>query len=367
MRLGVSGCFDGGRYLPGDVDVAGDRIRAVGLEPAGTGGVAAPGFVDLQVNGFAGVDLLAADADGYREAGRALLATGVTAYQPTLITSAEATLVAALGTVGAVRERAGPGPRILGAHVEGPFLAPNRTGTHPVEHRRDPDPALLGRLLDAGPVGYWTLAPELPGADTLVDRLLERGVVVSAGHSDATAAQANAAFDRGIRTVTHLFNAMRRFQPRDPGLPGAALARADVVVQIVVDGHHLADDTVRLVWRAAAGRTALVTDATAAAGRGDGSFRLGDVEVEVRDGAVRRADGTLAGSALTLDAAVRNLVALGIEPAAAVDAVTGVPARVLGRDDLGALRPGATADVVVLDDDLTVRRVLRAGADVHGR
>ena len=141
-------------------------------------------------------------------------------------------------------------------HLEGPFLSPNRLGTHEAASRRDPDLALLERLLDSGPVRLMTLAPELPGATELIDRLLERGVAVSLGHTDATAEQANAAFDRGARSVTHLYNAMRPFLHRDPGIVGAALARDDVVVWIIVDGIHLAPETVRVTWRAARGRIA---------------------------------------------------------------------------------------------------------------
>ena len=156
-------------------------------------------------------------------------------------------------------------PRVVGAHLEGPFLSPERLGTHPLEHRRDPDLALLERLLDAGRVTTFTLAPELAGADALIERLLEREIVVSAGHTNATAAQAHAAFDLGVSTVTHLFNAMRPFRSRDPGIVGVALTRRDVYVQMIVDGHHLADETVRLIWAAAGGRVALVSDATAGA------------------------------------------------------------------------------------------------------
>src|SRR5262249_29254243 len=152
-------------------------------------------------------------------------------------------------------------PQILGMHLEGPFLSASRLGAHAAAGRRDPDLALLERLLDGGPVRMMTLAPERPGADPLIDRLLERGVAVALGHTDATAAEANAAFDRGARAVTHLFNAMRPFQHRDPGIAGAALARDDVLVSIILDGIHLADETARMIWNAAAGRVALVTDA----------------------------------------------------------------------------------------------------------
>src|SRR3954462_12454034 len=173
--------------------------------------------------------------------------------------------------------------------------------------RSDPDLALLDRLLDAGPVRLMTLAPELQGADALIDRLIERGVTVSLGHTDATAEQANAAFDRGARSVTHLFNAMRPFLHRDPGIVGAALARADVCVSIILDGIPLAPETARTVWKAARERTVLVSDAIAAAPRGNGPSTLGELDLRVHEGAVRGPDGVLAGSVLTMIEAVRNL------------------------------------------------------------
>src|SRR3954471_14290445 len=253
MKLGVEAALVDGLLVRGDVEVDDGRIVGVGLGSPGSG-VAVPGFVDLQVNGFGGVDFLDADADGYRRAGDALLETGVTAYLPTLITSPEEQLLAALAEVPANGER----PRVLGAHLEGPFLSPARLGAHPAAARRDPDVALLDRLLAGGPVRAVTLAPELPGADALIERLLERGVTVSLGHSDASAAQARDAFDRGVRTVTHLFNAMRPLAHRDPGIVGAALAREDVVVQLIADGVHLAPETLQVVWRAAGGRVAVV-------------------------------------------------------------------------------------------------------------
>jgi N-acetylglucosamine-6-phosphate deacetylase len=357
VRLGVAAAVVDGLLLRGDVDIADGEIAAVGLNGGPGRGYAIPGLVDLQVNGFGGVDFATADGAAYRRAGEALLECGVTAFQPTLITAPEDELVAALAEV----PRDPIGPRIIGAHLEGPFLSPRRLGAHPVESRRDPDPRLCERLLAAGPVSEMTLAPELDGALELIDLLRGRGVVVSCGHSDATAEEAGRAFDRGVATVTHLFNAMRPLQHRDPGIAGAALARDDVIVQIILDGHHLADETARVVWRAAAGRVALVSDAIAAARMGDGWYRLGNVEVEVRDGVARRADGVLAGSSLTLIEAVRSLHALDVPLAEAVDAASAVPARVACRASLGTLHPGATADVVVLDEDLSIRTVFVGG------
>ena len=358
-RLGVEAALVGAELVLGDVEVADGHVAAVGLNSSVGRGTAAPGFVDLQVNGFAGVDFFSADADGYRRAGVALLAGGVTAYQPTFITSPEDELTAALREV----PRDGGRPRILGAHLEGPFIAQGRLGTHPAKARRDPDPSLLERLLAAGPVSHVTLAPELQGALQLIELLRRRAVTVSCGHSDATAAEAREAFERGAKTVTHIFNAMRPFLAREPGLAGAALAASDVTVQVILDGVHLAEDTARLVWQAAGGRVALVTDAIAAAGAGDGSYRLAGVDIEVENGVARSADGILAGSTVSMIEAVRNLVALGAPVASALAAAGGVPARIAGRPELGTLEPGSSADIVVLDDRLEVVRVLAAGED----
>jgi N-acetylglucosamine-6-phosphate deacetylase len=359
LRLGVEAALVDGRLLAGDVSVEDGVVTAVGLSlRAGARGIAAPGFVDLQVNGFAGVDFMAAGASDWARAGDALLASGVTALAPTFVTAPEDELTEALRGMPA----GGIGPRVLGAHLEGPFLSPRRLGAHAAGACRPPDLALLRRLLAAGPVSQVTLAPELPSALELVDELVARGIVVSAGHTDASAEEAHRAFDRGVRTVTHLFNAMRPPAHRDPGIAYAALARPDVVVQLIVDRVHLSGDTVLTAWNAAHGRAALVTDAVAAAGAGDGTYALGGRALVAAGGVVRGEDGRLAGSALTMIEAVRNLHGLGVELAAALAAASAVPARVARRPDLGRLAVGAPADVVVVDDRLEVLRVLTAPA-----
>ncbi len=358
MRLGVEAALVRGELVRGDVEVDDGRVVSVAHGEGTRGRIAVPGFVDLQVNGFAGVDFLAASAEDYARAGEALFQSGVTAYQPTFITASESTILDALRII----PTESAGPHIVGAHLEGPFLSPERLGTHPHEHRRDPDLELLDRLLDGGRVTEMTIAPELPGASAVISRLLERGVVVSAGHTNATAEQAHKAFDLGVSTVTHLFNAMRPFRSRDPGIIGVALTRRELFVQMIVDGHHLADETVRLVWAAAGGRVALVSDATAGAGVGGGSsYQLGDVAIEVADGVPMREDGVLAGTVLTMIEAVRNVHALGISFEDAIGAATAVPARIVGRPDLGVLEPGGAADIVVLDDRLEIVNVLSAG------
>jgi N-acetylglucosamine-6-phosphate deacetylase len=357
VRLGVEAAVVGGRLLRGDVEIDDGVVVRAGIEAGDGRGIAAPGFVDLQVNGFAGVDFLSTDADGYRRAGEALVETGVTSYLATFITAPEDDLLTALRAV----PREITAPRIVGVHLEGPFLSPARLGTHPPAARRDPDPALLHRLLDAGPVRLVTLAPELPGAAALIDLCTERGVVVSCGHSDATAAEAEEAFARGAKAVTHVFNAMRPLRHRDPGIAGAALVREDVVVALILDGIHLAAETATIVWRTAQGRVALVTDAIAGAGLGDGVYALGGVAVQIRDGVARGPDGVLAGSTLTMLDAVRNLHALGASLEEALAAATSVPARLLGLATAGTLEVGVPADIVVLTEELEIERVLVGG------
>ena len=364
MRLGVEAALVDGRLLAGDVEIDDGIVQAVGVSGGGGSGIAAPGFVDLQVNGFAGVDLMATDHEGYVRVGEALLATGTTAFQPTFVTAPEEVLLEALRAMPA----GGIGPRVLGAHVEGPFLSPRRAGVHDPRWLSPPDLALLRRLLAAAPVRQVTLAPELRGAFELISELVGRGVTVSAGHTDATAAEAHLAFDRGVSTVTHLFNAMRPGTARDPSIALAALARSDVFVQVIADLHHVAPDTVMVAWNAAAPRFALVTDAAPAAGMGDGEFILGGRRIEAEDGVVRGPEGQLAGSALTMIEAVRNLHGLGVRLEAALGAASEVPARIAGRPDLGRLALGAPADVVVLDDRLEIRQVLVDGRErVGGR
>jgi N-acetylglucosamine-6-phosphate deacetylase len=363
VRLGVAAAVVDGALVRGDVSIADGRVAAVGLTP-GRAGIAVPGLIDLQVNGYAGIDVMHATSDEIVELGVALARTGVLAYQPTLITAPPELIRLALATIGDAAHASMA--RILGAHLEGPFLSPERAGVHPLEHLHAPDLDLLASFLLCGcPVTTVTLAPELQRAGELIDALGESGTVVSLGHTDATAAIAHAAFDQGAATVTHVFNAMRPFGHRDPGLVGAALSRPDVFIQLIADGVHLAPEAILTVWRAARGRIALVSDAIAAAGLGDGAFRLGTVEVTVAGGVSRRADGMLAGAVRPLAWGLRMLVELGVPIVEAVAAVTCTPARILGLEgEIGVLRLGAPADVVVLDDSFAVERVLIGGQQV---
>ena len=290
-----------------------------------------PGLVDLQVNGAAGIDLTA-EPHRLWEVAAALPAYGVVAFVPTVITSDPAARETALATF-----RSGPpagwiGAEPLGLHFEGPMIAAARKGAHPEHWLRPPSPALVdGWSREAG-VAMATIAPELPGALEVIARLTAEGVVVSVGHTEATAAQVGAAVEAGARVVTHLGNAMPPLLPREPGPIGAALGGSDLVAGLIVDGHHLDPLFVRTAWRALGpDRFLSVSDTTAALGLPDGPARLGDQAVVVANGTVRIADGTLAGSAASLADCLRVLVAqTGCTVEEAVATATTTPLRLLG-------------------------------------
>lgn len=361
-RLGVAAAIVDDELVSGDVEISDGMISGLGLSPAGRSGLAAPGFVDLQVNGYGDVDFLSADVDGYRQAGEVLLSTGVTAFQPTLVSAPIDVLLNAVET--ARKARPEIRPRILGVHLEGPFLAPRWKGAHDERWIIPPDISVAERLCLAGSVTTMTLAPEQPGGMDLLRWLVAHGVVASIGHSDADAATAHAAYDAGARSVTHLHNAQRRFGARDPGVSGVAMTRNDVTVELIPDFVHLSRETVRLAWLAAGHRLAVVTDAISAAPRSTGEFQLGDRTIFVAEDAARLPDGTLAGSVLSMDKAVRNLVELGVPVSKALRAATTIPAVLLGRADLATIRAGTVADVVVLDGALMPVRTLRDGVEV---
>jgi N-acetylglucosamine-6-phosphate deacetylase len=361
MRLGVAAALVDGEVVAGDLEVAGGRIVSVGATPAGRSGLAVPGFVDVQVNGFAGVAVTGADQAGYRTLSTALAATGVTGYLATIPTASVEAYPVALAEARAAIGGGLPGARALGVHLEGPYLSTARPGAHRVDRLRTPAALAVDDLLDRAPVALMTVAPEIEGGLDLVAHLRRRGVVVSVGHSDATASEAHRAFDAGAAAHTHLWNAHRPITSRDPGPGGAALARTDVVVCLIADLIHVSREVLRFSMAAARGRVLVTTDAVAAAGLGDGEVATELGPVMVADGAARLSDGTLAGSVCPLDQMLRNVVGLGIPLPEAVDMVTRTPARLLGRDDVGSLAVGAPADVVVLDDALAVQQVLVAG------
>jgi N-acetylglucosamine-6-phosphate deacetylase len=357
-----------GRMLEGAaVLVEGMRIVAVGPvsefeRPAGCEElidgdlVLTPGLIDLQINGAFGHDFTD-EPESTWEVGAQLTRYGVTAFLPTVITSPRERVEAAREVMrrGAPEEYSGAVP--LGLHLEGPFLNPARRGAHDPAYLRFPDEEAVEGWSRENGVLLVTLAPELRGALEVIERLKERGVVVSAGHSMATAEEAKTGFEAGVRYGTHLFNAMPPLGHREPGLAGALLAARDVTVGLIADGIHVHPDVVALSWRAKGmERFNLVTDAMAALGMPPGTYKLGGRDVSVDALSARLEDETLAGSLLSLDQAVRNLAEFtGCEPAEAVFAATAVPAKLLGIDgEYGSIAPGMRADMALWTRDMQV-------------
>ena len=348
---------------------AGETYGGVPPDVVLPSGVLVPGLVDMQINGCFGVDFVAADPAGWAEVSARLPETGVTSFVPTFITAPVPDLVAGLRRTAALPADLG-GARVLGVHVEGPFLSPDRHGAHDPALLRDPTPEAVDALIEAAPglLRMHTLAPERPGALAAIRRLVDAGVLVSVGHSDATAEQTEAAADAGARLVTHLFNAMRPLHHREPGVVGQGLADPRLTCGLIADLHHVAAPICRLAFAAAPGRIVLVTDAVAAAGMPPGTYDLGGQQVSVDPlGLPRRSDGTIAGSGLRLDAAIANVVAAGVDLRSAVDAASRLPADILGRPDLGRIEAGGTADLVWLGDDLSARATWLAGRLAFGR
>ncbi len=320
-----------------------------------------PGFIDLHVHGGGGADAMQGEA-AIRRLARFHAAHGTTAMLPTTVCAPEAELRSALSGIEAVRTRPGPGEaRVLGAHLEGPYLNPKKLGAQP-PHARHPDPGEMASLLALARIRVVTLAPELPGALALIRHLAGAGIRVQIGHTDATYEEAVAALEAGAAGFTHLYNAMSGLSHRAPGAAMAALLRSGFA-EIVADGLHVAPEAIRLARRQIPGLY-VVTDAVAAAGMPDGWYALGRQRGQKRGDAVRRADGTLAGSTLTMDRALCNLVAWGVALKDAVAMLSRVPALYLGLTDRGSLAPGQRADVVVMDASLTVEEVYVEGRRV---
>jgi N-acetylglucosamine-6-phosphate deacetylase len=336
-------------------------------EVNGRGLILVPGFIDLQVNGAFGDDFTDDPAVIWRVAGR-LPRYGVTSFLPTIITSPLDRIAAGRAIVTDGCPAGFRGARPLGLHAEGPFLNPQKKGAHNPAYLRLPDVAAVAGWSPETGVRLVTLAPELPGAPDLIAALSSRGVLVSEGHSMATYEQAEAGFDAGARYGTHLFNAMPALGHRDPGLPGALLTDDRTTVGFIADGVHTHRSVIALVWRAlGASRLNLVTDAMAALGMPPGRHMLGDYEVTVDATSARLADGTLAGSILSLDQALRNLVDVtGCDLAEALATVTTTPAKAIGLGrERGRIAPGYIADMVLLSRDLRVRATIAAGEVVY--
>ncbi len=354
--------IDGGRIIA--VDAARSLPCPAGAETLDASGLLlAPGFIEMQFNGGFGADFTDDPTAIWRVA-EGLPRYGVTGFLPTIITSPAEKVALGQRVVTAGRPAGFRGALPLGLHVEGPFLNPKKKGAHNPAYLRPPSLEAAAAWAPEAGVRLVSLAPELPGSLEVVRSLADRGVLVSAAHSMATYDEASAGFDAGIRYGTHLFNAMPALGHRDPGLPGALLADERITVGLIADGIHSHPAIVKLVWQILGpGRLNLVTDAMAALGMAPGVHLLGDFEVTVDGTSARLADGTLAGSVLSLDQALRNLIAFtGCSLSEALATVTTTPARLLGlAHERGRIAPGYVADLVLLTPDLHVQTTVVAG------
>jgi N-acetylglucosamine-6-phosphate deacetylase len=335
-----------------------------------------PGFLDIHIHGGAGHDVMESDTRALPAIQQLLAAHGVTGYLPTTITAPLEDILPALerladaidrsATAGEARPPTQAQP--LGIHVEGPFLSHERRGVHPPEHLQKPTIALLNRMWQAsrGHIKLITIAPEVEGALEVIAEAVRLGICVSIGHSDAQLDTSRAAFSAGARHATHTFNAMRPLNHRDPGILGFVLTQSHMSADIIVDGIHVAPEIVDLFFRAkGVDGAVLISDALSATGMPDGRYRLGAFEFEVHDGRCT-AHSTLAGSVLTLDNAVRNLMEFAhISLQQALPSATCNPARTVGlAKDRGLLVAGASADIVVLSPQQQVIRAFARGHEV---
>ena len=334
-----------------------------------------PGFIDVHIHGAAGYDVM----DTIPEALAAIAATaaahGTTSFVATTVTASEELTSRAAEGVAAWTERAGreragstPSAEILGLHFEGPFISRARRGIHPEEWILAPSLPAFRRLFAAakGVARILTLAPELPGAKEVIVEAIQAGLVVSLGHTDASYAEAVEAISLGVRHAAHVFNAMRPFAHRETGVLGAILTSAGVTAELIADGVHVDDAAIRvlLATKGTEG-VILVSDGTAATEMPDGKYRLGSIEVSVVGG-VARSEGKLAGSTLTLDRALRHMVALGLPLGQVLPMLTSNPARLLGLERRkGCIVPGADADLILLDNQLAVAGVMTRGLGLN--
>lgn len=356
-----------GRHIAACAPAA-ELAAPAGAEVIDAGGAAVvPGFIDLQLNGAFGDDFTEAPETIWRVA-EELPRWGVTSFLPTIITSPLAQVAKGQAVLAGGPPVGWTGGIPLGLHAEGPFLNLQKKGAHNPAHLRLPSLEAVAAWSPEQHVRLVTLAPELPGALAVIEALAKRGVLVSSGHSMATYAEAQAAFAAGARYGTHLFNAMPPLEHREPGLPGALLTAPELAVGIIPDGVHVHPAIVALAWRAKGPkRLNIVTDAMAALGMPPGRYMLADQEVIVTERDARLASGTLAGSVIPMDAALRNILAFtGCSLPEALETITSTPADLLGLGQLrGRIIPGAYADLVMLTPDLHVGLTMVEGKTLY--
>ena len=338
-------------------------------EISATDRVAAPGFLDVHIHGAGGHDVMEGTEDALGAVSKTIVAHGTTSCVATTVTARPEDICRSAEGISryiALQHLAADSrAEVLGIHFEGPFLSPIRRGAHPAEWLKLPSADLLGKFIAAagGHALILTIAPELPGSLFCIDAARKSGLVVGIGHTDATYEQARAAIIRGAHHAIHVYNAMRPFSHRDSGVIGAVLTSPDVTAELIADGVHVDETAMRLLLQAkGAGDVILVSDGISATGMPDGKYILGSFEVTVSGGVCRNAEGKLAGSTLTLDRALRNIVGLGVSLGDALRMLTLNPATLLGIEyKKGSLRAGADADIVLLDQALNVTQVWTHG------
>ena len=332
-----------------------------------------PGFIDIHVHGAMGADAMDARPEALHAMARFFAAHGVTGFVPTTMTAPRDQVAAAVENVRRAMAHAHAGAHpaespvaahILGVHIEGPYINPRQRGAQPAEFMRPADPGEYCPWFESGAVKLVTVAPEVDGVMRLIEDTRQFGIAVALGHTDATCAQAQAAFAAGANQATHTFNAMRGLHHREPGTLGAVLANDAVYAQLICDNVHVHPAAMAVLYKCkGADRLAVITDAMEATGLGDGDFTLGAQRVAVCQGVARLTDGALAGSTLTMDAAFRNIIAAtGCTLAEASRMCSHTPACAIGVGDRkGKIAPGYDADLVILDQDLRVVRTIVGG------